>query len=743
MIIGLFATEFDTPYLTRFNALTGIHAVKLCRQPQEFLTAIALKIKTVKLDAIICTCPTTLITLLSCLPDFKHPVDKRGNKRKLSLDDYAGSFFSLPANKINTDHDIPVLILNPLAQLVTTDTGEFIFKRHLAKLLKPETWFPQTRFTFEIWRPETHDSLLFRFREAKLLAVDIETYVGDDARRIHCVGYCGLFSDGSTHCVVVPFKDMLAHSFVRQLNACMVPKIMQGGGYDNLYLLRWNVPCNNYIYDTLTMFHCWYSELPKRLDFVTAFMLREIRFWKDDASAGTEYDLFEYNAKDCWTTMLSWLALVQEVPPWAKANYLIEFPLIFPCLHMEADGLSLDKTKFLEAKATAEAQLTMQETKLRAWLGPRFNPNSSQQCVRLLRVLGIKNATAAGKEELVAAASIHPLNALIISAILAYRKQAKLLSTYFVWDKFWNDRLYYRTQPSGTDTGRMASTESSFWCGLQIQNIPQGKAVKSWICADADWDGMAESDFAQSEARCVGYLSGCKNLIDLVESDYDYHSYNASAFFGVRYEDVDKPLRNLAKRVNHGSNYNMGPGVMLATMGPEAVTYAKQRLNLPAKLTLIQVCTHLLGTYIKTYSEVKQDWYAAIKREIAITKKLVSQLGWTRYFFSNPAKSKTALNAAVAHGPQNLNAGILNEVVYKIWKATLYGDLKGLVRIKAQIHDSILFEYRGYENAVKVSELMKHPIKVKDVHGVVRTMLIPPDLDCKKEGAKYWADIKG
>ena len=79
---------------------------------------------------------------------------------------------------------------------------------------------------------------------------------------------------------------------------------------------------------------------------------------------------------------------------------------------------------------------------------------------------------------------------------------------------------------------------------------------------------------------------------------------------------------------------------------------------------------------------------------------------------------------------------------YRLWLATLYGDLKGRVRLKAQIHDSVLFAYRGLDAAKQVHKLMEYPIPVKDVHGVTRTLLIPPELDYKEEGAKYWADIK-
>lgn len=742
MQIAIFGAPDDRPYLKRLQELLGPVGCKVSLSPEQYLAGIVAKARVAKFDAIICTCPETMATLLKALPDFRHPLDKRGNYSKLATSDYAGSFFSIPKAITSLDHDIPVLILSPLAHLVTTPEGPFVFKRFVSKLVKPEAWFPQTRFTWEVWTDATSESLLERFRQAKILSVDIETYTGDELRRIDCVGYGALFPDGSTHCVVVPFDTMRQLDFVRKLNASAAPKVMQNGMYDNLYFARWNVPVYNWIYDTQHLFHSWYSELPKRLDFITAFSVRSIRYWKDDA-AGSRHNKFEYNARDCWATLMSWCSLVTEVPQWAWDNYLKEFPLVFPCLHMEMDGLGISESVFKSKKAEAETKRDASLKKLHHWIGPSFNPNSPIQMGKLLKVLGCGNLGGAGNKELNTAAASSPFNTLIISEIQAYRKQAKLLSTYFVWEKFWNGRLFYKTNPAGTDSGRLASTESSFWCGLQIQNIPGGPAVKSWIECDADWDGFAEGDYAQSEARCVGYLSGCTALIDLVESDKDYHSWNAHKFFGVEYSEVTKALRDLSKRVNHGSNYNMGPAVLLDTMGPKKVAEARSLLKLPAQWTLIQVCQHLLLTYAKTYPEVKKDWYDSVVRQIKLSKKLVSALGWTRHFFADPSTSKPALNAAVAHGPQNLSAGIINTVFYTIWWDTVYGDLRGKVRLKANIHDSIFFAYRGVDTPDIVRRRMANPVPVKDVKGVVRTMLIPPDMSVGKTGpARYWADLK-
>jgi DNA polymerase I-like protein with 3'-5' exonuclease and polymerase domains len=741
--IALFGTPEDSAYLPRFREIVGPHAIKVSTRPEEYISSVAAKVKQHNIEAIITTDSVTMLTLLSTQPDFRRPLTKIGREKALTLDDYAGSCFTIPGSKLGVTHDVKILILNPLSHLVKTPEGTFVFKRFVSKITRPEAWFPQTRFSWEVWKPATSAGLLQKFSHAILLAIDIETYVGDEERRIHCVGYAGLFADGTTHTVVVPYKDMLAHGFVRALNASKPPKIFQNGMYDNLYFLRFNVPCTNWLYDTQHLFHSWYSELPKRLDFITAFSVRDIRFWKDDAKTGGEWELFEYNARDCWATLTAWCSLVTEVPKWALDNYRMEFPLVFPCLHMEADGLSLDREKFDAGKHDAERALEIQANKLSAWFGEKFNPASPDQCKRLLKVLGMGEVESADSKAMVACAAIHPFNELIVSAILAYRKQAKLLSTYFKWEKFWNGRLYYKTNPAGTDTGRLASTESSFWTGLQIQNIPQGKAVKSWIQADTGWDGLAEGDYAQSEARCVGYMSGCKALIDLVESDKDYHSWNAHKFFGVPYEEVSKDLRNLSKRVNHGSNYNMGAAVLLETMGPKSVASARVLLKLPAKWTLIQVCQHLLNVYISTYPEVKRDWYDDIKRTIKMNKKLVSPLGWTRHFFADPSSNKPALNAAVAHGPQNLSVTIINSVFYKIWHDTVYGDLRDRARLKAQIHDSIFFEYRGAEVPEIVRSRMQAAVPVTGVDGVKRTMVIPPDMSTGKSGtAKYWADLK-
>lgn len=754
MNVGFFGTEEDRPYVKRIQEYLGAHSLKVCFTSLDYWTQISMRAKQNNLEAIIVTNPLLLPMILEQEQSFVRAFNKNGTPKTLTLNDYHGSFIQIPGYKLGRETPLDVLFLNPLEHLRTVPEATFVFKRHISKITHPEKWFPQTDFTWEILSASNEERLFHRFESATLISVDIETREDCPLRIIDMVGYCGLFPDGSTHSVVLELKSFEDVMLMRKWNKLQAPKVMQGGTYDAVYFLRYGCPLDNWLYDTSNLFHCWYAELPKRLDYVTAFSVRRIRFWKDDGKSGGMRRL-EYNAKDCWATLMACLSLLLEMPDWAKQNYLLEFPMNFPFIHVECDGLAIDPEQWKKSQAEVEAKMTKALGNLQAWIHPDFNPSSPVQVKRLLKVLGVvppdKEVESSDEKFLVAASSKHPLNERILSEILEYRGWAKLKSTYLVDEKLWNGRAHYRINANGTESGRGSSQESSFWCGFNIQNIPGGTEVKSCIVVDDGWDGLAECDKAQSEARCVGYLSGCMTLINLVESDKDYHSWNAQCFFGIPYDQIwdsvkkkaiNKPIRDLSKRTNHGANYNMGAAVMLQTMGPKKVQEAKVLLKLPAEFSLIQVCEHLLMQYANTYPEVKKDWYDWIKRTIKLTKKIVSPSGWTRYFFSDPSSSKPALNSAVAHGPQQLSVSIVNREFYSIWKDSVYGDLRGKVRLKAHIHDSIFFAYRGFETPEEVRKRMNTTITVKDIHGVSRNMFIPSDVSRGKGFAKRWSELK-
>lgn len=753
MKILLVTDGFGESYIPNFQRLPSLfgHKVVQTMKAQTNTASLAAVCKAIKADAVLINCSIFLKAALYDLPDFTPP----NSTKRITLDDYAGSFMRLRG-------EIPMVVLNPFDRLVTVPHERFVVDRYVSKLTKAHKWWKQTKFQWQMVEEHNVTEILARLEAARLIGVDIETSE-DELRTMSCVSYTAYFAETrSTESYCIGFDHEWQWRAIRQFNASRPPKVFQNGMYDNAYFMRWNAPINNWLHDTQHLFHSWLAELPKRLDFISSFSLREVRYWKDDGKTGRFEDLCRYCCMDSWVTVNAYLALLAECPEWAINNYYQEFPLVFPALTAGLEGMPIDMQKFQEVAAKKEAEVLAIRVRISKLLGipyepgnkkvPGFNPNSSQQVGNLFTLLGVGYLGSTDKPAMLKAKAAHPLNNHLLTLVTDYREASKLVSNYFKEAKLWNDRLFYTFNPAGTDSGRLACTASSFWCGFQIQNIPRGDILKQCFLAESGWY-MGEADKAQSEARCVGYLSGDKNLINLVESSHDYHSWNASQFFGIPYEEIyneatketlNKLIRDLSKRTNHGANYNMGGAVMLDTMGPKMVAVAKRVLKLPAQWSLVRVCDYLLQRYADTYPSVKGTWYEHIVNTIEMTKMLVSPFGWTRLFFGKPRNHKPSLNAAVAHEPQNLSVSIINREWYAIWRRSIWGDFVGQVRIKAQIHDSLLFIYRNITYAYAVHDMMKTSVKIKDPKGVVRDMLIPTDLSIGKKGkpATTWAELK-
>lgn len=691
-------------------------------------------------------------------------ISSGGAYKRQNLDDWAGSLYER--------NGITYLFLNPLRQFFSVNYGKFIAERFISKLIEPHLWERTPDFSWELLSPDTVGQWYENYRTTIAIAVDIETYSFEcDTTKeyetvIRCICFTGLWRDGRIHTVVIPIAEAPPEQLIywvwwmRKFCELKIPKILQNGLYDHFHLLCYGTICWGYIWDTQSLFHSWYSELPKRLDFIGAFCVHNIFYWKDMVSTGRS--LFEYNARDGWATMVVWMYLVKSMPDWAIKNYQIKFPLWVPCLVSNLEGDKIDGTvrerlinEHIEAYEASRARL-------RKWFGPYFNPNSSVNVKALISFYGSPDIPTSGESDLRRFALRHPLNARFVGEIIHSREIAKRISEslkpsdYSVAAKpntsrksylLWHGRLFSATNPDGTDTGRLSCSIGSNWTGAQQQN--RNYLIKEmYIPESNDWL-MGEVDGAQAEARCVAYKSGDKNLLEVVESGKDYHAINAERFFGIPYDKIvddsgktrivlNKRIRDLSKRTNHGANYNMGPQVLLETMGEEAVDEAKKLLNLEPTWTRLRVCAYLLECYSKAYPTVKGDYYKWIVACVKYTHMLVSDLGWTRYCFGNPERSKPDLNAVVAHVSQHLSVAIVNKAF-----AEAYWDIQSKYptefRIKGQIHDSIRFQVRKRSvHLVATLAGLWHPAEIKDIKGTVRTMRIPTEI---KLGPN-WKDMK-
>lgn len=757
-------TPLDKPYLQRLKPCIGMASCALILETPSTFAELAAICKAKNATGIV----TTSSVLLNKLVDASSPST---TKKKPSIDNYAGSLFQIPGNP-----HLEAVVIHPLEQLISVTYGQFLATRYISKLVNPDAWIPATKFNWELFDESTFQEIYDKYSRAEAIAIDIETFQSPPS--IRCVGYTALFysiEEGwSSHSYVIPCDSLFNLACIRRLNDIECPKILQNGKYDISYLQSYNAAPINYLWDTAELFHSWYSELPKDLACLNSFFVRGSMYWKDLANTSDLKQYYLYNAKDTWATANVFLAWIAEAPQWARNNYANTFPLQFPCHLSEMTGIARDSQELQVVNAEQQELIASYSASLDTMLDVKgFNVNSPIQMKALLTILGCGDLESADEKNLKKAALRHPLNARIIEHILEIRGARKLVSTYITEGKEFHGhlgqyreikrgRILYSLNPHGTDTGRLASKEHHFWCGLQVQNIPRGTAVKRTLIADNGFV-IGECDLEQAESRDTAHIAGDENLIKATGGSKDFHSVNASAFFGISYDSIysdslrktiNKVIRDLAKRVNHGANYNMGPDVLVDTMGSVAVREAQRLLGLPRFWSLRQVAEHLLAAFHKTYPAISKTYYPGVVAEILTTRMLsskavhhvdyqASQQGLVRYCFGHPDKNKRNLNAYVAHPPQSLNAMTLNRAYMKVfYDIALHSSYSADFRLLAQIHDSILFQYRkGKEHiAQMVAECMQIPVTVRGYDGKDRTFTVPAAIkDGKNHDSIRWS----
>ena len=763
--ILFWGTGLDEAYLPYLKPCVGSATVFLRKETVTTLTQVAMYCQSKGITKVISSSPSLLAKLLHW--------DKRAAPK---LSNYAGSYFTIPPLKDGGDK-IEVVFIQPLKQLVTVSYGAFIAKRLIGKLLRPDDWYKPTEFSWELLTA-TNEAWHFQsFSSAFLVCIDIETF--RENATIRCLSYTGFFYDDSepngiySKSVVLPLDSTYALAIMRKWNwQLQAPKVFQNGKYDISYLSRYNAPVYNYLYDTANMFHSWLSELPKDLGFLNAFLIREAVYWKDLSDTNDLYEYYKYNALDTWGTGNAFLAMILEIPDWARQNYLVEFPKVFPCHMAEMRGIERDMSALEKARARVDKIIEEKGDSLDKILRvTNFNVKSPPQMKSLLKILGCGDLKSTDEKSLKKARFRHPFNARIIGLVLEVRKARTLKEKYLqIGEKAkefhrgidgsrGGNRILFALNPHGTDTTRLASREHHFWTGLQIQNIPRDDSVKCTLRADPGFF-LAEVDLEQAESRDTAYISGEENLIDAVENSPDFHCANASAFFGIPFAelyDVEKgvklniPIRNLAKNVNHGANYNMGAYILVETMGEENILKAKKLLGLNRFWSYVQVAEYLLEQFHRTYLGLKETFYTGVIDEICTTGLLVHhtlpEAGLTRRCFGHPDKNKQDLNSYIAHPPQSLNAQTLNKAWMRVFfDIAMHPEHAANFKLIAQVHDSILFQYReGHEYLCEmVKDLMEIPVKIRGYDGKIREFTVPAGIKAGKNGkpATYWSETE-
>lgn len=269
-----------------------------------------------------------------------------------------------------------------------------------------------------------------------------------------------------------------------------------------------------------------------------------------------------------WQAMQARLAETPELL-WLYEN--LERPLSGVLANMEYRGIKIDVPYLRALSEELSRELERIEDQIFRLVGHPFNLNSRDQLeVVLYDELGlpvVKKTAKTGKRStsasvLEALRQAHP----VVDLVLAYRELSKLKGTYvdplprLVHPQ--TGRVHTRFHQTGTATGRLSSSDPN------LQNIPVrtewGRRIRRAFVAETGMR-LVVADYSQIELRVLAHLSGDENLQRIFREGRDVHAATASWIFGRK--DVDPQMRRIAKTVNFGVLYGMGPHSLSQTLG--------------------------------------------------------------------------------------------------------------------------------------------------------------------------------
>jgi DNA polymerase I len=263
----------------------------------------------------------------------------------------------------------------------------------------------------------------------------------------------------------------------------------------------------------------------------------------------------------------------------------IELPVARILAEMEATGVAIDADALKSISVEFGEQLGRLERECFELAGREFNLNSPLQLREILfdhlKLPGkglkrTKSGFSTDADTLTKLAAAHPLP----QKLLQYRAIAKLKSTYSdslpaLVDPV-TGRLHTSFHQALTATGRLSSTDPN------LQNIPtrseEGRRIRRAFVAGSG-RLLLSADYSQIELRVLAHLSGDPKLIEAFSRGEDIHVRTATEVLGIEPQAVGAEARRLAKVINFGIIYGMGPQRLAAQLGialQEASAYIKR-----------------------------------------------------------------------------------------------------------------------------------------------------------------------
>src|SRR5216684_1656510 len=263
----------------------------------------------------------------------------------------------------------------------------------------------------------------------------------------------------------------------------------------------------------------------------------------------------------------------------------IEMPIAEILARMETDGIAVDPEALQTISREFATQLERLEQECYKLSGREFNLNSPIQLRDILfaelklspkGLKKTKSGVSTDADTLEKLAAVHPMPRKLIE----YRTISKLKSTYA--DALWelidreSGRIHTTFHQALAATGRVSSSDPN------LQNIPtrseEGRRIRRAFIPKPG-SVFVSADYSQIDLRVLAHLTGDHTLLDAFNRGEDIHLRTATEVLGVTPDKVDAEARRLAKVINFGIIYGMGPQRLAGELGislSEASDYIKR-----------------------------------------------------------------------------------------------------------------------------------------------------------------------
>lgn len=576
------------------------------------------------------------------------------------------------------------------------------------------------------------------------ITFDIETEVGGPA------WYCIAFSDSPDWAISIPtskswggitdeYVETVIPLIKRVLENPLIPKVAQNAQFDVLHLRAYHgIATQSVVFDTMTAHHTIYPELPKSLECLASLYTNQ-PYYKDMDRIPPS--LWEYNGLDAAVTYECYKALDQELGEFGLREFYQEYvlPLMEPLLEMQEKGVCVDVDQREVVARTLVDELDDEQAELNhaayGWVACQVTPDALGgqhhvglnahspkqlqeflfETLRLPRAYKRKTGAVTTDEDAIlklAKSHSHPA----LRSILTIRNRRKLLSTYVLAPLGPDNRLRCSYVVGGTETGRLASRESIFGTGTNLQNVPKGVARRLLIPAPGLT--FVQADLSQAEARVVAYLAEDERLIELFNrapdpvsgKRFDVHRENAAFLFhGGDATQVTDSERECAKRLVHAANYGIGPVKFQEVLREAGVEVSRAEAE------------RLLNLYHARFPLIRR-WHARTEEELRRSRVLSTPVGRKRTFFGR--WSDELLREAYAYVPQSTVADVLNRGLVDLRRLLVSVDSQA--RLVLTVHDSVVVECRPSHVrpvARAIRRCLERPIEIYR-----KECLIPCDL---------------